>query len=129
MNIDVEGCAINEMRERWRKDKEALISRMRRRSANVVAALNLRLEEAEFQVRMFKKYKHLDLEKLEIDYEYYDCVFMEHFEMNCAIENTEKYRLLGIEFRKMFERPEESDDSDDSVEPDYGESAEFFSLR
>ena len=85
MNIDVEGCA------------------------NVVAALNLRLEEAEFQVRMFKKYKHLDLEKLEIDSEYYDCVFMEHFEMNCAIENTEKYRLLGIEFRKMFERTQRKD--------------------
>ena len=117
MNIDVEGCAINEMRERRRISREEIISDMIAVDEAYWQNKLDRLEKAEFQVRMFKKYKHLDLEKLEKDYEYYDCVFMEHFEMNCAIENTEKYRLLGIEFRKMFERPweiifEDSDDSD-----------------
>ena len=70
------------------------------------AALNLRLELAEFEARMFRKYKHLDLEKLETDYDYYDCVFMEHFEMNYHNdETTEKHRLEGVEFMKMFKKP------------------------
>ena len=55
---------------------------------------------------MFREYKHLDLEKLETDYDYYDCVFMEHFELNYHNdETTEKHRLEGVEFMKMFKKP------------------------
>tara|TARA_R110000765_G_scaffold312409_1_gene405467 strand:- start:118 stop:522 length:405 start_codon:yes stop_codon:yes gene_type:complete len=79
----------------------------------IITDLNLRLELAEFEARMFRKYKHLDLEKLETDYDYYDCVFMEHFEMNYHNdETTEKHRLEGVEFMKMFEKPEKTSDDE-----------------
>ena len=76
-----------------------------------IAEANSKILRLEFELRMFKKYKHLDLEKLETDYDYYDCVFMEHFEMNYHNdETTEKHRLEGVEFMKMFEKPENPDD-------------------
>ena len=68
-----------------------------------------------FKLKMYKKYEHLELNRLRTDYDYYDCVFMEHFEMNYHnAQTTEKHRLEGIEFKKMFQRPPETDDDSDS---------------
>ena len=84
-----------------------------REAQEAAAALNLRLELAEFEARMLRKYNYLNLEKLETDYEYYDCVFMEHFELNYHNdETTEKHRLEGVEFMKMFEKPEKTSDDE-----------------
>ena len=70
-----------------------------------------------FKLKMYEKYEHLELDKLRTDYDYYDCVFLEHFEMNYHnAQTTEKHRLEGIDFKKMFQRPQETDDEnyDDS---------------
>tara|TARA_R110002012_G_scaffold317216_1_gene533134 strand:+ start:2552 stop:2869 length:318 start_codon:yes stop_codon:yes gene_type:complete len=90
------------------------IHREAREAREALEALNLRLELAEFEARMLRKYNHLDLERLETDYDYYDCVFMEHFEMRYPSDViTEKQRLEGVEFMKMFKKPVNPEHSGD----------------
>ena len=73
-----------------------------------------------FKLKMYEKYEHLDLNRLRTDYDYYDCVFTEHFEMNYHnAQTTEKHILEGIEFKKMFQRPQETDDDSDSYNDNY----------
>ena len=68
-----------------------------------------------FKLKMYEKYEHLELDRLRTDQDYYDCVFMEHFEGNFyGIRAADRAQAEGIDFKKMFQRPQETDDDSDS---------------
>lgn len=80
-----------------------------------VIGLEEKVRHLEWKVKMWEEYNHLNHTKLATDYDYYDMVFHEHFCMNYGSEEkTEKERLAGLEFKKMFPPPPgEEDDSDE----------------
>ena len=81
-----------------------------------------KIAELNKELFYWKKYKHLEFDKLEEDEDYWDCVVMEHnLKRNSYIPEIDEYRDVypkGREeyddFCKYFPKPIYSSDEDDS---------------